>query len=161
MLPVRWVGADSAVEDLAGRLWVPDQFVEGGRRRAHRVPVQGSSDPELFQSERYGNFNYAIPVAADATYTLTLYFEEAWFGTAEDGGVSGDWTGQRVFDVYCNGVYLLRDLDINKEAGGSLKALTKTFHGLKPNHQGKLFLSFLPNQDYAALTALEVVPEQK
>ena len=39
MLPVRWVTGDSAVEDQAGRLWVPDQFVEGGRRRAHRDSV--------------------------------------------------------------------------------------------------------------------------
>lgn len=161
MLPVRWVMADSAVEDRAGRLWVPDQFVEGGRRRAHREPVEGSSDPELFQSERYGNFTYAIPVASDKTYTLTLYLAEAWFGTLDDGDTHGDWSGNRVFDVYCNGTYLLRDLDLYKEAGGSLKALTKTFHGLKPNHQGKLYLSFVPNQDYAAVTALEVTPEQK
>jgi hypothetical protein len=39
--------------------------------------------------------------------------------------------------------------------------MTRTFHRLKPNHQGKLFLSFVPNQDYSALTALEVVPEHK
>jgi hypothetical protein len=66
-----------------------------------------------------------------------------------------------VFDVYCNGTSLLQDFDIYKEAGGSLKAITRTFHGLKPNHQGKLFLSFVPNHNYAALTALEVVPEEK
>jgi hypothetical protein len=160
MLPVRWVTGDSAVEDRQGRLWVPDQFVEGGRRRAHRDQASGTNDPELYQSERYGNFTYAIPVATDKTYTLTLYFAEEWFGT-EDGGGSGDASGRRVFDVYCNGVSLLRDFDIYKEAGGSVKALTKTFHGLKPNHQGKLFLSFVPNQDYANLTALEVTPEEK
>ena len=161
MLPVRWVASDSAIEDQAGRLWVPDQFVEGGRRRANRDKVEGTRDPELYQSERYGNFTYAIPVTTDTTYTLTLYFAEAWFGAPANGNTNGVWTGKRVFDVYCNGTYLLRDLDIYKEAGGSLKALTRTFHGLRPNHQGKLFLSFVPNQNYANLTALEVVPEQK
>ena len=161
MLPVRWVTGASAVEDQAGRLWVPDQFVEGGRRRAHRDSVLGTPEPELYQSERYGNFTYAIPVATDRTYTLTLYFAEEWFGAPENGSTSGNWAGSRVFDVYCNGIYLLQDFDIYKEAGGSLKGITRTFHGLKPNHQGKLFLSFVPNHDYAALTALEVVPEQK
>lgn len=161
MLTVRWVTGNSAMEDQEGRLWVPDQFVEGGRRRAHRDSVTGTADPELYQSERYGNFTYAIPVETDKTYALTLYFAEEWFGAPENGNTSGNWAGQRVFDVYCNGTSLLQDFDIYKEAGGSLKAITRTFHGLKPNHQGKLYLSFVPNHDYAALTALEVVPEQK
>ena len=160
MLPVRWIAGDSAIEDRAGRLWVPDQFMEGGRRRAHRYGVEGSAEPELYQSERYGNYTYAIPVSSNSTYTLTLYFAEEWFGTPDTSTHEG-WIGSRVFDVYCNGTYLLHDFDIYKEAGGSMKALTKTFHGLKPNHQGKLFLSFVPNQDYAALTALELVPENK
>ncbi|MGA7340233.1 MAG: malectin domain-containing carbohydrate-binding protein [Terracidiphilus sp.] len=158
MLPVRWVAGDSAIEDQAGRLWVSDQSVEGGRRRAHRDQVEGTNDPELYQSERYGNFTYAIPVATDTTYTLTLYFAEEWFGVGDNGGPQ-PWIGRRVFDVYCNGTYLLHDFDIYKESGGALKALTRTFHGLKPNHQGKLYLSFVPNQDYAAITAIEVVPE--
>src|SRR5208337_1209641 len=55
MLPVRWVAADSAIEDREGSLWIPDQFVEGGRRRANRDKVEGTGDPELYQSERYGN----------------------------------------------------------------------------------------------------------
>ncbi|MGA3034502.1 MAG: malectin domain-containing carbohydrate-binding protein [Terracidiphilus sp.] len=159
MLPVRWVASDSAVEDREGRLWVGDQFVEGGRKRAHRDQVTGTYDQGLYQSERYGNFTYAIPVAAGSTYTLTLYFAEEWFGIPENAG--GNGIGNRVFDVYCNGTYLLRDFDIDKDAGGSLKAITRTFHGLKPNHQGKLFLSFVPNLDYANVTALEVVPESK
>lgn len=161
MLPVRWVAGDSAVEDRAGRLWLPDQFVEGGRRRAHRYQVEGSAEPELYQSERYGNYTYAIPVSSDSTYTLTLYFAEEWFGTPDTSTHQPNWNGSRVFDVYCNGTSLLHDFDIYKEAGGSMKALTRTFHGLKANHQGKLFLSFVPNQDYAALTALELVPENK
>ncbi len=161
MLPVRWVASDSAVEDKAGRLWVPDQFVEGGRRRAHRNQVQGTEEPELYQSERYGNFTYAIPVSSDATYTLTLYFAEEWFGTSDTGTSNTGWVGSRVFDVYCNGIFLLHDFDIYKESGGALRAITRTFHGLKPNHQGKLYLSFVPNQDYPNITALEVVPERK
>lgn len=158
MLPIRWVAADSAVVDHEGRLWVPDQFVYGGRRRELPEEVGNTTDPEIYQSERYGNFSYAIPVAGNATYTLMLHFAEHWFGVPNDGG-SGDASGQRVFDVYCNGTSILKDMDIYREGRGSLKAVTKVFHGLRPNHQGKLLLTFVPNHDYATLAALEVLPE--
>jgi Malectin domain len=161
MLPIRWVAAGSAVEDQAGRLWLPDQYVQGGRRRELGEVVSGTDDPELYKSERYGNFSYAIPVSAGATYSLTLYFSEHWFGVPNFGGSGTSFVRSRVFDVYCNGLALLQDFDIYKEAGGSLKAVTRTFHGLKPNHQGKLLISFVPNQNYASITALQVVPENK
>lgn len=160
MLPIRWVTAGSATVDQAGRLWLPDTFVEGGRRRELNEDVTGTNDAELFKSERYGNFSYAIPVAGDASYTLTLHFAEHWFGVPNFGdNVGPSFVGNRVFDVFCNGVYLLQDFDIYREAGGSLKAITRTFHGLRPNHQGKLLLSFVPNHDYASVTAIEVVEE--
>jgi hypothetical protein len=164
MLPVRWTTGNSTIVDHSGRSWIPDEFVQGGRRRDLRQEIANTDDPELYQSERYGNFSYAIPVATDATYTLTLHFSEHWFGAPNgvlNPGSSDGAMGKRVFDVYCNGVNLIDDLDIYKESGGSLKALTKTFHRLTPNHQGKLFLSFVPNQDYATVDALEVVPEQR
>jgi hypothetical protein len=162
MSPVRWVTADSAIEDQEGRLWLPDQYVQGGRRRELGEAVGNTQDPELFKSERYGNFTYAVPVIGDATYTLTLHFAEHWFGTPDAPGDSySSNIGTRVFDVYCNGVNLLPDFDIYKEAGGSLKAMTRTFHGLRPNHQGKIVLSFVPNQNYATLSALEIVEESK
>src|SRR5262249_14226850 len=142
MLPIRWVAANSAIEDQTGRLWLPDQFVQGGRRRELGEGVANTLDPEIYKSERYGNFSYAIPVASNATYTLTLFFSEHWFGIPNFGGSGTSFVGSRVFDVYCNGVGLLQDFDIYEEAGGSLRALTRTFHGLKPNHQGKLLLWF-------------------
>jgi hypothetical protein len=157
MMPIRWVAAASAIEDGAGRLWLPDQYVQGGRRRELSEVVAASHDPELYKSERYGNFSYAIPVAENGTYTVTLFFSEHWFGVPNFGGAGN---GLRVFDVYCNGVYLLKDFDIYKEAGGSLKAISRTFQGLRPNHQGKLLLSFVPNQNYASVTAIEVMPER-
>ena len=61
--------------------------------------------------------------------------------------------------MYCNGVTLLRDFDIFKEAGGCLRPIVKVFHGLKPNHQGKLMLYFVPSADYACVNAIEVVDE--
>lgn len=157
MDPILWITADAARVDSQHRLWQPDQFVLGGRRREHRESlVTKVANPELYQAERYGHFSYAIPVA-DGVYTLTLHFSEHWFGV--EGYAGGNAVGTRIFDVFCNGVALLRDFDIVKEAEGPLKPLTRTFRGLKPNHQGKLLLSFVPTTDYACLNALEVVEE--
>jgi hypothetical protein len=159
MAPIRWVSSDSAVIDGQGKLWLPDQFVEGGRRRELREEVEGTSEPELYKAERYGNFTYSIPVAENSSYTVTFYFSEHWFGIPAYADERA--TGRRVFDIYCNGVALLQDFDIFKESGGSLKALTRTFHGLRPNHQGKLAISFVPNKDYPSISAIEVIPEGK
>ncbi len=154
--PIRWIASESPRVDSTGRLWQPDQFVQGGRRREHHEDVTGTVEPVLYRSERYGHMTYAIPVS-DGSYRLTLHFSEHWFGVpaySNDAGV-----GSRVFDVYCNGAALLRDFDIMKEAGGALKPMVKVFHGLKANHQGKLLLSFVPAADYACVDAIEVVDE--
>jgi hypothetical protein len=52
-------------------------------------------------------------------------------------------------------------LDIFKEAHGPNKALEKSFHGLTPNGQGKLFLSFVPVKDYPTVRAIEVIDESQ
>jgi hypothetical protein len=160
MAPVRWVAARSAVEDTEGNLWVPDEFVEGGRRRELGDVVTATKDPELYKSERYGNFSYAIPVALDNTYTLTLHFSEHWWGIPDFGGPPSSAEGKRAFDVFCNGAQLLQNYDIFKEAGSSSRAVSVTFHGVKPNHQGKIQLSFVPARHYASLDALEIRPER-
>ena len=60
-----------------------------------------------------------------------------------------------MFDVFCNGVALSRGLDIVKEAGPG-RALVKTYRGLRPNAQGKLIVSFVPDVNYASVNAVEV-----
>ena len=116
--------------------------------------VSGTPDAALFGHERYGHFSYAIPVAA-GSYTANLYFAETYWGP-ENEGVNG--VGQRVFDVYCNGLALLRNFDIFKETGAN-RAFIKTFHGLRPNGQGKLNLEFVPVANYGSVFAIEVLDE--
>jgi hypothetical protein len=153
--PIRWVAAETAQLDSSNRLWLPDQFCYGGRLRPTSDPPVRDRDEELYRSERYGNFSYAIPVA-DGSYTLTLFFSEHWYGIE---GLADGPVGRRRFDVYCNGIALLRDFDIAREAGGAVKSVRKTFRGLKPNAQGKLLLSFAPIASYACVNAVEVTDE--
>jgi len=155
--PLRWVASTHPFQDAQGQMWLPDQFFLGGRLRTHQEPITGTADPESFMSERFGHFSYSIPVPS-GSYELTLKFAETWFGTLASGS-TGLGANFRVFDLYCNGVALLRNFDVAKEAGGPDRALVKKFRGLRPNAQGKLLLSFIPIKDYASVNAIEVRDE--
>jgi hypothetical protein len=85
---------------------------------------------------------------------VTLKFSEGHYGH-RNTGVGG--LGSRVFDVYCNGVALLRNFDIFKEAGGEGRPLDRTFAGIRPNAQGKIVLSFVPITGMACVNGIEVV----
>ena len=158
MRPVRLVAREGSYTDRVGRVWSPDRYFLHGRLASHKGPVQNTPDPDLYSSERYGNFDYAIPVDAAGTYAVTLRFAETYFGQTNNG-----WGGKgsRIFNVYCNGVTLLHNFDIFAEAGGANLALEKTFHGLKPNAQGLLDFSFIPSVNYAEVNAIEVVDESR
>ncbi len=169
--PIRIVAQENSYTDHAGHIWQPDQYARGGQFAVHlhRNPVSGTADPDLFVGERFGNFDYAIPVPP-GRYSATLYFAETYWGTdnqrpgqalpdyrgSPEGGI-----GSRVFDVYGNGRVLLKDFDIFREAGGAGRALAKTFHDLEPDGEGKLVFSFVPQQDYACLNAIEIDDESR
>jgi Malectin domain len=158
--PVRVLSGSRVFYDSNGHFWGSDRYFRGGRTISRWNTVQGTNEPQLYSGERWGHFSYSIPVP-NGTYTLHLRFVEANFGSANFGitGLDEGGVGSRIFDVYCNGLALVRDLDIFKEAGGPYRALTKTFRGLRPNAQGRLWLTFVPVQDYATISAIEVVPE--
>jgi len=145
--PIRIHTAPSQYTDHEGRRWSADNFYLGGQWFDPGTPVLDTKDPDLFNVERVGNFSYAIPVPS-GRYTLTLYFADTWFKKP----------GQRVFDVTCNGVLLIHDVDLLQQAGFS-KVYQKTFRGLEPNGQGKLLISFSPRVDYATVRALEITQE--
>jgi hypothetical protein len=154
LLPIRLVTQDNALTDRAGVTWYPDNYFFNGRTIARSLTVTGAEDPEIYGRERYGNFSYAVPVA-EGRYRLTLRFAETYWGPASPGGGGA---GTRIFDVYCNGVALLRNFDMLKEAP-SRSEIVKSFPHLEPNAQGKLLLSFVPVRNYANVSAIEVFDE--
>jgi hypothetical protein len=152
--PIRIVTQDRTVTDRSGRIWSPDDYFLNGRRIARLTVVRGTEDPQIYESERYGNFSYAIPVS-DGRYRVTFHFAESYWGPTEPGGGG---PGARIFDVYCNGTQLLRNFDMLKEAAPGTQ-IVKTFDNLLPNAQGKLLLSFVPDKNYANISAIEVVDQ--
>jgi hypothetical protein len=158
LVPLRVVARASPLRLDSGHEWASDRYWLGGMLVQRHEPVAGPEPSSLYQGERFGNFSYALPVAEAGRYTLTLRFAETWFGEGRPGGGGA---GSRIFDVFCNGRALVRNLDVLREAGGPLRQIKKTFRNLEPNAQGKLNLQFVPLVNYAMVNAIEVVGEAR
>ena len=155
-------GWTSAWQDPAGQPWQADSYFLGGNALVRTTnPAQGGNsiapDMALYASERWGHFSYALPVA-EGRYRVTLKFCEGHYGKRNSGGGGA---GSRVFDVYCNGVALMRNFDIYNEAGGEGRPIDRVFSGIRPNAQGKINLSFVPIAGMACVNGVEVVEESK
>ena len=161
--PVRIrAGWPSSWRDSAGREWDADHYFLGGNALVRTSnPVRDSDgkqfDTAVYSSERWGHFSYALPVP-DGRYKVTLRFSEGHYGHGNTG-VGG--LGSRVFDVYCNGIALLRDFDIYREAGREGKPVDRSFSAIRPNAQGKIILSFVPIKGMACVNGIEVTEDSR
>jgi outer membrane protein assembly factor BamB len=84
-------------------------------------------------------------------YTIRLHFAE----------LEGAAAGERIFDVSLQGKTVLKDLDIVREAGGSLRPLVKEFRGVKVTKE--LTVSFRPvsGKQGSLLNGIEIIAEGK
>ena len=157
--PIRLSAHRSDFADRDGTHWSGDDYFIEGRIAVIGKTEPGSKVPALYAAERYGNFSYAIPVTP-GSYTVKLHFLESFFSPVV-ASASCRGVGCRVFDVACNGVMLLPDFDVFQAASGAFRPVVREFHGLRPNGQGKLLLSFSPKVNYAEVRAIEVIDEAK
>lgn len=153
--PIQFLARETGYTDRNGQFWSSDRYFHNGVQVQRHDAVSKTEDETLYQNERFGNFTYVIPVAANSHYAVTMKFCESWFGP---GRPARGGAGKRIFDISLNGRILLRDFDVFKEAG-SLNALDKTFRGLAPNAQGKLIFTFAPSHNYAMINAIQVLDE--
>ncbi len=151
--PVRIVTQPSPITDPEGHIWSADEYFVGGTAVFRRDSVSNLRGKALYQGERYGNFAYHIPLAP-GKYRLTLHFAETWFGTSESHEAAA---GNRLFNVFANGVALLRGFEVAKVAGGIYRGVDEVFDDVEPNAQGILVLEFVPLKNYAEVNAIEVV----
>ena len=151
--PIRLVAQDRSVTDANGQVWSADEYVVGGTLVLRHNARFNARDFAIYQGERFGNFTYHLPLAP-GKYRLTLHFAETWFGTTDGAASSQE---HRLFEIYANGVALIRKFDVLKEAGEPNRGLEKVFNGLEPNAQGELDIQFVPLSNYAEVNAIEVV----
>lgn len=156
MRPVRILTRQSPYYSNESQWWSPDNYFQGGQLATYAPPVGGTDDPELYETERWGNFSYAIP-ASPGKYSVTLRFaaRHGDWDRPSSGGHEGNVVAH-TFNVFCNGKVLLQNFNLVKEARQS-DVVTRKFTSLEPNAQGKLLLEFVPVDGYATVTGIEVV----
>jgi hypothetical protein len=155
MRPVRVLARQTPYYSNDSHWWSPDNYFEGGQMAAYATPVSGTDDPELYETERWGNFSYAIPVTP-GKYTVVLHF-----AVRRNGGeqaTSAEGAPAHIFNLFCNGKALLQNFNLPREARQG-DVVVRKFPGLEPNAQGKLLLSFVPVEGYATVTGIEALPQ--
>jgi hypothetical protein len=157
--PVRILARQTPYYSNDSHWWSPDNYFEGGQMAAYAAPVSGTDDPELYETERWGNFSYAIPVSP-GKYSVSLHFAVRHGEWNQPPSPSGDNRAAvaHIFNVFCNGKVLLKDFNLLREAHQTDVVVRKST-GLEPNAQGKLLLSFVPVEGYATVTGIEVLPQ--
>jgi hypothetical protein len=158
MRPVRVLARQSPYYSNDSHWWSPDNYFEGGQLASYGQEVTGTDDPELYETERWGNFSYAVPVTP-GRYSVVLHFAARRSSPGEPAGEVRNHVSN-IFNVFCNGRTLLGNFDLAAEAGKT-DVVIKRFAGLEPNAQGKLLLSFVPVVGHATLSGMEVLPEAR
>ncbi len=130
--------------DPFGQTWSPEgSFVSGGTTFSAAVPVDGTSMETLYQSERYGNFGYAIGLNP-GRYTVRAHFAELSFSQAN----------QRTFNLSIEGQQVLSNYDIFVDAGFSRSRIQ---HFDAWVSDGTLNIDFSSVINNAKLSAIEII----
>ncbi|MEB8330272.1 PKD domain-containing protein [Flavobacteriaceae bacterium KMM 6897] len=128
-----------------------DQYFTGGSLFSATIPIAETTDDELYQTERFGNFSYNIPVPLSGEYDIRLHFAELYFGV---GGQSGG-PGSRVFNVSIEGTPVLTNFDILSEVSPAT-ALQKEFDNISIT-DGVVNIQFTASVNSPKLSAIEIL----
>ena len=146
-------GADFT--SVSGAFFRADAFFTGGSTFADPArTITGTSDPALYRNERWGNFTYAIPVAA-GTYDVRLHFVELYYGTAVPGGVGSRVFSMDIVDTATNPD--IQNLDIFAQVGKNA-ALVRTISNVVVSDGTLNVRSIYGAADDPELAAIEIIP---
>ena len=109
-------GGNNFVETVGGRTWTADQYFIGGNPYTDGSnTIANTLDFNLYQTERYGEFRYEIPVPVDGSYDVTLHFAELYW----------EGIGQRLFNIDIEKTAIFENVDIVALGNGErLQAVT-------------------------------------
>jgi len=97
-------GGDTYISSTSGIEYIDDEstgWLSGGSTYSTTNAIAGTEDDELYQTERYGDFSYSVPLD-NGSYDIVFKFAEIY----------QDAQGARVFHVDMEGERIIRDLDI-------------------------------------------------
>jgi hypothetical protein len=128
--------------DQQGLIYRAHTQFSTGYANTTTAAITGTTDDRLYQSERYGDFSYNIPVA-NGDYLVTLKFAEIYWAQP----------AQRVFNVFMEGVKVISKLDLVAKVGPNA-----AYDVAVPVHvtDGQLNMAFRSVVDYAKVSAIIV-----
>ena len=118
----------------------------GGKFHHHTTMMTGKPPRWVTGSGIVGATSMKIAKVAPGTYTVRMYFAEP---------TPGAKPGDRVFSVTLQGTGVLKDFDVAKEAGASLKGIIKEFKGVKV--ADTMTLKFTEGKDKPIISGLELI----
>ncbi|MDA0321494.1 MAG: malectin domain-containing carbohydrate-binding protein [Verrucomicrobia bacterium] len=140
---IRINSGGDAYTDSQGRAWLADTNFIGGGLFDTSASIGGTLENTLYQTERYGDFSYRIPVT-NGNYQVVLHLAEIYW----------DESGRRVFDVAAEGQPAYTNVDIWVLVGRYV-ATTQTLAVTVTD--GFIDLDFSPIVDNAKVSAIEVI----
>ena len=125
-----------------GQTYQADTGYEGGLPYATDASIRSTDDDALYQSERYGNFSYTVPLE-DGRYEVVLHFAEIYHESRDE----------RLFDVEIENEEVVADIDLYARAGAN--AAYDLRYTMEVT-DGALNVIFETDRDNAKLSALLV-----
>jgi len=148
--PIRINCGGGSYTDSNGHIWQADTGYSSGITSANTTVTSGTSDPVLYQSNRYNQnaapMIYSIPVA-NGNYRVNLLFSETATGQ--------EAVGARVFGVKLNSNPVLVNFDIFASVGKNT-ALVEGFNTTVSN--GTMAIEFDKLVQNPKINAIEILP---
>lgn len=140
---------------VSGDTFIADQYSISGTDYVANIPIDGTTDDELYQTEIFGPsggvFSYEIPVGVSAEYDIRLHFAELFYGVGSQPG----GPGSRVFDITIEGTTVLSNFDILSEVAPAT-ALVKEFNNVLIN-DGFASIIFTGLTESAKVNGIEIL----
>jgi hypothetical protein len=130
-------------------IYSADTFFTGGSVYGAGNQIAGTTEDNIYQSERYGIFSYRIPVQ-NGTYNLTLHFAEIYFATP----------GSRVFNITAENKTVVDNLDIVAVAGSNTAYTHTVTLNVTDGFLDLSSISIVENPKLSAISATKIADIQ-
>lgn len=140
------INSGGGLINFKGDQWIADTFFQSGTAFKETSAISGTDNQEIYQTERHGDFSYAIPVKA-GKYHVKLHFAELYFKAKSE----------RVFNINIEkGQKTIDSFDIIATSGASSTALIIQADSVVVTDD-TLNIDFSSIQNFAKISAIEVL----
>jgi hypothetical protein len=146
--PIYFTMGQQSIETSDGNVWSSAGYLADGTTFVSPAPVQGTTEQQLYQTQRTGITTLKVPGVPNGRYKVSLLFADT----------ESKAKGQRVFQVLAEGVTEQDGLDIFRKSGGGSKAYTYDFTTTVKD--GQLDIDFKPITGTPILSAFELYPRK-